>query len=167
MPPALTTVQDLLHSGLATADDAPALAAADVGVTVSLDPIIAAYARLASRADAVVVEGVGGWLAPLSATLDQVDLVRALDLPVVLVVGLRLGCINHARLTERALAADGVRLVGWIANEVDPAMARIDDNVRVLEQRLAVPCWGRLPYSAVPDPQCLATHLRPALPPSR
>ena len=146
---------------------APELAAADVGVTLSLDPIVSAYARLASRADAVVVEGVGGWLAPLSATLDQVDLVRALDLPVVLVVGLRLGCINHARLTERALAADGVRLVGWIANEVDPAMARIDDNVRVLEQRLAVPCWGRLPYSPVPGPQRLASHLRPALPPSR
>lgn len=146
---------------------APELAAADVGVTLSLDPIVSAYARLASRADAVVVEGVGGWLAPLSATLDQVDLVRALDLPVVLVVGLRLGCINHARLSGRALAADGVRLVGWIANEVDPAMARIDDNVRLLEQRLAVPCWGRLPYSPVPDPQRLASHLRPALPPSR
>lgn len=143
---------------------APELAAADVGLALSLDPILAAYARLAARADAVVVEGVGGWAAPLSATLDQLDLVRALDLPVVLVVGLRLGCINHARLTARALADDGVRLVGWIASEVDPAMARIDDNVRMLEQRLAVPCWGRLPYFPVPDAQRLAEHLRPVVP---
>ena len=84
-----------------------------------------------------MVEGVGGWAAPLSATLDQADLVRALDLPVVLVVGLRLGCINHARLTARAIAADGLRLVGWIANDIDPAMARADDNFTLLQQPLA------------------------------
>ncbi|WP_119719289.1 dethiobiotin synthase [Cognatilysobacter tabacisoli] len=146
---------------------APELAAADVGVTLSLDPILAAYARLAARADAVVVEGVGGWAAPLSATLDQLDLVRALDLPVVLVVGLRLGCINHARLTARALAADGARLVGWIANEVDPAMARIDDNVRMLEARLPVPCWGRLPHAPAADPREQAAHLHPRWPAPR
>jgi dethiobiotin synthetase len=84
---------------------APELAAADAGMEISLAPILAAHARLAAQADAVVVEGVGGWAAPLSATLDQADLVRALDLPVVLVVGLRLGCLNHARLTARAIAA--------------------------------------------------------------
>ena len=137
---------------------APELAAADAGIEVSLAPILAAHARLAAQADTVVVEGVGGWAAPLSATLDQADLVRALDLPVVLVVGLRLGCLNHARLTARAIAADGARLVGWIANEIDPSMQCIDQNFTLLQQRLPVPCWGRLPYSPDPDPQRLA-HL--------
>ena len=137
---------------------APELASADAGIEISLAPILAAHARLAAQADTVVVEGVGGWAAPLSATLDQVDLVRALDLPVVLVVGLRLGCLNHARLTARAIAADGARLVGWIANEIDPSMQCIDQNFTLLRQRLPVPCWGRLPYSPHPDPQRLA-HL--------
>ena len=135
---------------------APELAAADAGIEISLAPILAAHARLAAQADTVVVEGVGGWSAPLSATLDQSDLVRALDLPVVLVVGLRLGCLNHARLTARAIAADGARLVGWIANEIDPSMQCIDENFTLLRQRLPVPCLGRLPYSPHPDPQRLA-----------
>lgn len=137
---------------------APELAAADAGIEISLAPILAAHARLAAQADTVVVEGVGGWSAPLSATLDQADLVRALDLPVVLVVGLRLGCLNHARLTARAIAADGAHLVGWIANEIDPSMQCIDENFTLLRQRLPIPCLGRLPYSPHPDPQRLA-HL--------
>ncbi len=137
---------------------APELAAADAGVTVELAPILAAYARLAAQADAVVVEGVGGWSAPLSAQLDQADLVRALDLPVVMVVGLRLGCLNHARLTARAIQADGLRLAGWIANDIDPAMARADDNFTLLKQRLSVPCWGRLPFRPPVNPAELA-HL--------
>lgn len=141
---------------------APELAAADAGVTVSLSPIRAAFARLAGQADAVVVEGVGGWAAPLSADLDQRDLVRALDLPVLLVVGLRLGCISHARLTARAIEADGLRLAGWIANDIDPAMARADDNFTLLRHRLSVPCWGRLPFHESPDPAKLAHLLEPA-----
>ena len=138
---------------------APELALRDDGVELELAPILAAHARLAARADATVVEGVGGWAAPLSAALDQLDLVRALRLPVVLVVGLRLGCISHARLSVRAIQADGVELLGWIANEVDPAMDRIDDNVEILRQRLPVPCWGRLPHASQPDPTKLADHL--------
>src|SRR5690606_40367438 len=93
---------------------APELALRDEGIELSLAPILQAYERLAAQADRVVVEGVGGWMAPLSATLDQLDLVRALVLPVVLVVGMRLGCINNARLTVRAMAVDGVRLAGLI-----------------------------------------------------
>ena len=139
---------------------APELALRDEGVDLDLAPIRAAHARLAAQADSVVVEGVGGWAAPLSANLDQLDLVRALRLPVVMVVGLRLGCISHARLTARAIEADGVPLLGWIANEVDPAMARVDDNFEVLLQRLPVPCWGRLPHAPDPDPAMLADCLR-------
>jgi dethiobiotin synthetase len=138
---------------------APELAAADAGVTLALAPITSAHARLAAMADSVVVEGVGGWAAPLSATLDQLDVVRALGLPVVMVVGLRLGCINHARLTARAIEADGVRLLGWVANTIDPAMARIDDNVAILQRVLPAPCWGRLPHAPGADPAALAHHL--------
>ena len=139
---------------------APELAAADAGVTIELAPIVSAYARLAATADAVIVEGVGGWAAPLTARLDQLDVVRALKLPVLMVVGLRLGCINHARLTARAIAADGVALGGWIANDIDPAMARSDDNFAILQRVLPVPCWGRLPHAASPDPQGMFRHLR-------
>jgi dethiobiotin synthetase len=139
---------------------APELAAPAAGVELALEPLLAAHARLRAGADTVVVEGVGGWAAPLSATLDQLDLVRALRLPAVLVVGLRLGCINHARLSARALAADGVELIGWIASEIDPAMDCIDENFAILGERLPAPCWGRLPHRERPDPAELAAHLR-------
>lgn len=138
---------------------APEFAARAAGVEVALEPILAAHARLAAQADAMVVEGVGGWLAPLSATLDQVDVVRALQLPVVLVVGLRLGCLNHALLSARAIVADGVQFAGWIASEIDPGMACRDKNFAVLSQRLPAPCLGRLPYHAAPEPATMAQHL--------
>lgn len=138
---------------------APELAAADAGVSLTLEPIQAAFTRLQAQADRVVVEGVGGWLAPLSATLDQIDVVRALDLQVVMVVGLRLGCINHARLTQQAIEASGVRLLGWIANDIDPAMARADENFAILQRHLAAPCWGRLPYTLPVAPERLARFL--------
>lgn len=140
---------------------APELAAADAGVSVELAPIAAAFARLRAQADIVVVEGVGGWAAPLSATLDQAGLARALQLPVLMVVGLRLGCVNHARLTAAAIAADGLRCIGWVGNEIDPAMQRIDDNMAMLQTRLPMPCWGRLPYRTSPDPALLAVELAP------
>ena len=139
---------------------APELAARDAGVEVALPPILDAHARLAQAHDAVVVEGVGGWAAPLSATLMQAALVRALRLPVVLVVGLRLGCLNHALLSARAIAGDGAHLAGWIASQVDPAMERVDDNLAMLRARLPAPCWGVLPHAPGADTMLLAQHLR-------
>lgn len=139
---------------------APELAARDAGTEVTLAPILAAHARLASVADALVVEGVGGWAAPLSATLDQADLVRALRLPVVLVIGLRLGCLSHALLSARAIAADGLRLAGWIGSHVDPHMARVDDNLAMLRARLPAPCWGVLPHRPDAAPESLAGCLQ-------
>ncbi|WP_226427479.1 dethiobiotin synthase [Xanthomonas sp. NCPPB 2865] len=140
---------------------APELAAADVGVTLSLEPIAQAFAQLRAQAEVVVVEGVGGWAAPLSADLDQADLVRALKLPVVLVVGIRLGCINHARLSAAAIAADGLDCIGWIANEVDPQMERIEENIGMLRRRLAMPCWGRIGWRPGADAaaQSLGLHV--------
>lgn len=139
---------------------APELAARDAGMEVLLPPILDAHARLAALADAVVVEGVGGWAAPLSATLMQADLVRVLRLPVVLVVGLRLGCLNHALLSVRAMAQDGVHLAGWIASHVDPDMARVEDNIAMLRERMPAPCWGVLPHAESPDPEKFASRLR-------
>lgn len=123
---------------------APQIAAREAGVTLAMPPLEAAHAALVSVSEFVLVEGVGGWLAPLSDTMDQSMLVKALDIPVVLVVGMRLGCINHARLSERAILADGCRLLGWVANAVDP---EFDDDGRYFEALAAVmqsPCLGRI-----------------------
>ena len=141
---------------------APEIAAREAGVQVELEPMRRAFERLRTQAETIVVEGVGGWAAPLAPALDQADLARALGLPVVLVVGLRLGCLNHARLTARAIAADGLELIGWIANDIDPGMARADENFELLRQRLSAPCWGRLPNVAAGDPSSLASRLTPA-----
>jgi dethiobiotin synthetase len=138
---------------------APHLAASHAGVTVELSPLRNAYAALAAMAQCVVVEGVGGWSVPLSDTLMQADLVRELRLPVILVVGLRLGCINHALLSARAIDADGCKLVGWIANQVDPQMDCVEENLATLCERLTAPCLGALPYASTPDPLAMAAHL--------
>ena len=125
---------------------APELAAAAAGITIDLTLLCEAYAALAAEAEQVVVEGVGGWAAPLAPQLDQSVLVHALDLPVILVVGLRLGCINHARLTARAIEADGCRLLGWIGNEIDPHMARSAETLAILRRYLPSPCLGVLSF---------------------
>ena len=138
---------------------APELAAREAGVSIDLDTILAAHARLQAQADSVVVEGVGGWAAPLSAALAQADLVRALDLPVVLVIGLRLGCLNHAILSARAITDDGCRLVGWIGNAIDPDMARRDEHRALLQARIAAPCRGWLPHSVPADAIALSRCL--------
>ncbi len=139
---------------------APELAARDAGVDIELSALLSAHARLADQADGLVIEGVGGWAAPLSANLMQADLVRALRLPVVMVVGLRLGCLNHALLSARAIAADGAHLAGWIASHIDPQMERVDGNLAMLRERLPAPCWGMLPHVPDADPAQLASLLR-------
>ncbi len=139
---------------------APQLAATAAGVRIDGDRLVDAYRALAAQADTVVVEGVGGWAAPLDHGLEQADLARALALPVVLVVGVRLGCLSHARLTARAIAADGLSLVGWIANTIDPAFSDIDAYLRLLAYALPAPCLGVLPFSASQDAAAIASVLR-------
>ena len=126
----------------------PHLAAADEGTTIDIARIVAAFHRLQESADLVVVEGVGGWLAPLGNNLMQSDIVHALDLPVLLVVGLRLGCLNHALLTARAIEADRCRLIGWIGNCIDPDMLRVEDNIETLKQRIQAPLLGIVEHGA-------------------
>ncbi len=139
---------------------APELAARDDGIELALEPIVEAHARLLQRADALIVEGVGGWASPLSKDLMQADLVRALRLPVLLVVGLRLGCLNHALLSARTIVADGFDLIGWVGSRIDPEMSRVEDNLAMLRQRLPAPCWGVLPHRLKPAPADLAGHLQ-------
>ena len=138
---------------------APHLAARAAGVEIRIDPILAAFVALSTNADCLVVEGVGGWAVPLSPTLMQADLVRALKLPVILVVGLRLGCINHALLSARAIVADGCRLIGWVGNRIDPDMARAEENLATLRELLPAPCIGVLPFAQTPAPAQLGVFL--------
>ena len=129
----------------------PHLAAAHAGVEIGLAPLHDAFERLRAVHDVVLVEGVGGWLVPLSRGLMASDIARQWQLPVILVVGLRLGCLNHALLSARAIATDGCRLVGWIGNRIDPDMAAVDENIDTLRQLLPAPCLGVLPYGATPQ----------------
>lgn len=126
---------------------APHVAARLAQRAVSLDAIVAAHARIAAQCDRVVVEGAGGWLAPLSDTLAQADLARALELPVVLVVGVRLGAINHALLSARAIRGDGCALAGWIANRIDPDMPFADDTIATIAARIDAPLLGTLAWN--------------------
>jgi dethiobiotin synthetase len=138
---------------------APHLAARHENRALALAPIEASFERLAARGRFVVVEGVGGFKVPLGKGLDTVDLARAIGLPLVLVVGMRLGCLNHALLTAESIERSGLRLAGWIANALDPAMAAADENVAALEERLGAPLLGRLPHRPNPDPRSLARHI--------
>ena len=129
----------------------PHLAAAHVGVTIAMQPLHAAFQNLRARYDVVVVEGVGGWRVPLAPGLLASDIPRTWSLPVVLVVGLRLGCLNHALLSAEAIAADGCRLTGWIGNCIDPGMAAIEENIATLRALLPAPCLGILPHGRPPE----------------
>jgi dethiobiotin synthetase len=124
----------------------PHLAAARVGVTVDFAHILACFRQLCERADGVVVEGVGGWETPLTETATVDDLALQLNLPVILVVGLRLGCLNHAILTARAIERSGLPFLGWVANAVDATMQFREENIAALHQRLAAPCLAVIPH---------------------
>lgn len=143
LPPELATPY------LLQAAAAPHVAANLMGVEIDIAHIAGCYAKAASMADAVVVEGIGGFCVPLSDHADTADLARQLDLPVIMVVGLRLGCLNHALLTAEAIAARGLKLVGWVANTVDASMPFAEDNVAALaarlSARLSAPLLGCVP----------------------
>ncbi|HSC80116.1 MAG TPA: dethiobiotin synthase [Chitinolyticbacter sp.] len=138
----------------------PHLAAREANIVIELDRLAACATQLAACADIVLVEGAGGWYAPLSEQATMADLAARLHAPVILVVGMRLGCINHALLTVEAIAARGLRLAGWVANTVDPTMSHYAENVATLCARIDAPLlaevghssdaeWGSLPSSAV------------------
>ncbi|HEY6457861.1 MAG TPA: dethiobiotin synthase [Steroidobacteraceae bacterium] len=124
----------------------PHLAAREAGVMIELERIRENYAKLRARADCVIVEGAGGWLAPLNDSQFIADLAAALDLPVLLVVGLRLGCLNHALLSAAAIRQRRQILAGWVANRIDPDFARVPENVATLQRHIGMPPIATVPY---------------------
>lgn len=125
---------------------APQVAAHAEGRAIDLAHIVASYRQLAAKVEAIVVEGVGGFCVPLNERHDTADMAQQLQLPVILVVGMRLGCISHALLSVEAIAARGLKLVGWVANSAQREMAFLPDNLSALRQRIAAPLLGSIPY---------------------
>lgn len=141
---------------------APHLAAREAGVALTVQSLLAPMRQVLDlQADFTLIEGAGGWRVPLADQDNLSDLAMALDLPVILVVGVRLGCINHALLTAEAIRSRGLALAGWVANAVDPDQPHVADNLAALAQGLAdAPCWGHVPRLPHPTPAAVAAHLK-------
>jgi dethiobiotin synthetase len=138
---------------------APHLAAEQAGKSIRFETLKAGYRQLSEQADHLLVEGVGGWRVPLGPDGDVPALALSLGLPVILVVGLKLGCINHALLSAEAIQASGCKLLGWVANQVDPDMLEREGNLATLKQRIAAPCLGVVPCFDAPSPDAVAEYL--------
>jgi dethiobiotin synthetase len=140
---------------------APHLAAREAGVALSVQSLLGPMREiLAHQADFTLIEGAGGWRVPLSGQANLSDLAIALQLPVILVVGVRLGCISHALLTAEAIARDGLQLAGWVANVIDGRTSRLEENLATLAERLPAPCLGRVPRLKVMTAAAVAEHLQ-------
>jgi dethiobiotin synthetase len=138
---------------------APHIAAQREGIVIALGRIAAAYGELTRVADVVVLEGAGGFKVPLNERIDMSAIPVALGLPVILVVGLRLGCLNHALLTQDAITAAGLRFAGWVGNVIDPNMAAQEENIDCLRRRLSAPCLGVVPFLVHPTADHAADRL--------
>jgi len=138
---------------------APHIAAAIEGVRIDPKRILDCYAQVRAQAEAVVVEGVGGFRVPLTDTYDTADLARDLGLPVILVVGLRLGCISQALLTAEAIASRGLKLAGWVANTADPVMGHMAGNIEAIAARISAPLLGHVPRFDQPSAAAAAAYL--------
>jgi dethiobiotin synthetase len=136
----------------------PHIAADEAGVRVEIDRIRANFDILRTEADLVIVEGAGGWLAPFGPNARMNDLARALNLPAILVVGVRLGCINHALLTQLAIESQGTRFAGWIANTVDPTLPRRKENLETLARGLGMQPLADVPRQTTDSPPLVLTQ---------
>ena len=142
---------------------APHIAAEKAGIQINLDQIISAYRTLQTQSDVVVVEGVGGWRVPISNKTSMVGLVRVLDLPVIMVVGIRLGCINHAILTAEVIRADGVNLCGWVSNQLDKDCLFKQETIDTLNEKLACPQIADLAYMKDIEPDKMLDRINLSL----
>ena len=138
---------------------APHIAAAGEGVAFDLEHIAACLDTISRHTDVTIVEGVGGFRVPLTDTQDTADLAVRLGLPVILVVGMRLGCISHSLLTVEAIQARGLHLAGWIANQIDPGMRHTAANLEALQARIQAPLLGHIPHLVPADPHMAVEHL--------
>ncbi len=142
-----------------TAPIAPHIAAQDAGVRIELAHIKTRFDALAARADVVIAEGAGGWLVPLNERETVADMARLLGLPVVMVVGMRLGCLNHAQLTAQSIAQYDVPLAGWVASCIQPQFPELERNIAALRERLGAPLLGKVPYLPQRDVKQIAAAL--------
>lgn len=138
---------------------APHLAARHSGMRIELQRIVASYRELAGQADAVIIEGAGGFLVPLNDGQTSAELAQALKLPVIVVVGMRLGCLNHALLTVRAIADYQLECAGWVANVLDAGMPALQENIEALRERIAAPLLGVVPFRVEPEAKVVAQYL--------
>jgi dethiobiotin synthetase len=138
---------------------APHLSARHAGSRIDFSRIFASFDELAGQSDEVIVEGVGGFCVPLNEKQDSVDLVKQFDIPVILVVGMRLGCLNHALLTMRAIAEAQIECAGWVANVLDADMPALQENIDTLRERIQAPLLGVIPFQSQPDALAASAHL--------
>jgi dethiobiotin synthetase len=138
---------------------APHIAALNAGVSINLDRILESYNELAAQAEVVIVEGAGGFQVPLNETQDSSDLAVSLGLPVIVVVGMRLGCLNHSLLTLRAINDCGLTCAGWVANLPDAGMDALDENIQALKQRIKAPLLGIVQHQSAPDARATALFI--------
>ena len=150
---------DLVSPYLMQAAAAPHIVAMQENVSISDTYIQTCYTQLQQQSDAVIVEGVGGFCVPLTATFDTAQMAQQFALPVIMVVGMRLGCINHALLTAEAINARGLKLVAWVANTTQAKMLYFEENVQALKDRLPAPLLGIIPSLADPSAQAAASYL--------
>ena len=140
---------------------APHIAAREAGVALTVQALLKPMQRILNQqADFTLIEGAGGWRVPLSGQDSLSEVARGLGLPVILVVGVRLGCISHALLTAEAIAQDGLQLAGWVANIIDPKTSRLEENLATLAERLPAPCLGRVPKLKSPTAEAVAQYLQ-------
>ena len=138
---------------------APHIAAQEAGIGIEFAVLDRAYERLRMQSDRLIIEGAGGWLAPLDASRGFADLAAHWQADVILVVGLRLGCLNHALLTVESIERRGLTLRGWIANSIDPGFQRLNENVASLRSRIRAPCLGFFPFEPNPSVESLTGGL--------
>ncbi|GLR64987.1 dethiobiotin synthase [Marinospirillum insulare] len=139
---------------------APHIAAKEAGIELKVSDLYkAAQIILHQQADFTLIEGAGGWRVPINNQAFLSDLAIALNLPVILVVGVKLGCINHALLTAQAISSDGLKLAGWVANVIDPNCARLKEVLATLKKQISAPCLGQVPYLEEPSAEKVASYL--------
>ncbi len=155
----ISVVRELINPYAFEPPVSPHIAAQQAGVDIDLAVIRAAYRKLSIEADIVIVEGAGGFLVPLNCTQTGADLAKALNLPVILIVGMRLGCLNHALLTAQSIRSTGLPLAGWIANCIDPQMRMLEANIATLERRLDSQLLGVVHFEVEINSQKTAKHL--------
>jgi dethiobiotin synthetase len=139
---------------------APHIAAMRANKNLSVDRLVGYCNGVMMRpSDLVIIEGAGGWRVPLNPRETLADLVKQLNIPVILVVGVKLGCINHALLTVEAIERDGLQVAGWVANRIDPQMSCYDENMMTLRRLISAPCLGEIPFLDIADKKNAADHL--------